>query len=434
MNVDLVLFDAFPGLITLILNQQQHGTGYYKHLHRSILILSCFVFYLFVLRVLWHFCCFVKLIFAIWENYLLPSRIEESLPRDYFDYLIIRYCPPTDGLHQELAELHFVFCKILARGCLCLCWARQVEILNSWEGLPDFDQKNETPQSLNDQNSIPATRYVGHCFVGGVIPVISIQWKMESFEIGFPIEVVSSFEVHMWVWLASSNGIFDCEWEMCVGVNLESLNLRKRVATSKAWGQKTQNINFVAIFCHEVAGSLFNARLVQLAFLFLTPSFQASDLGCQPFLGDWWSFRMPDNCSQFVSQNFVSSCHGVIYATFFCASAGCFAGVFPGVCQFKWHPRRSELKWQKTGVFHSIGWIQCQVAQQLSHENCCLLLDMLSMPEILLFSSSFAVCGGGWDFERYPEQDDLQISWVQLTCACFAAWSDESRRFVASRL
>lgn len=73
---------------------------------------------------------------------------------------------------------------------------------------------------------------------------------------------------------------------MCVGVNLESLNLRKRVATSKAWGQKTQNINFVAIFCHEVAGNLFNARLVQLAFLFLTPSFQASDLGCQPFLGD----------------------------------------------------------------------------------------------------------------------------------------------------
>ena len=62
VNVDLVLFDAFPGLITLILNQQQHGTGYYKHLHRSILILSCFVFYLFVLRVLWHFCCFVKLI------------------------------------------------------------------------------------------------------------------------------------------------------------------------------------------------------------------------------------------------------------------------------------------------------------------------------------------------------------------------------------
>lgn len=150
-----------------------------------------------------------------------------------------------------------------------------------------------------------------------VILVISVQWNMESFEIDFLIEVVSSFEVHMWVWLASSNDIFDCEWEMCVCVNLELLNLRNRVATSKAWRQKSQNINFVAIFCHEVAGSLFNARLVQLVFLFLTPSFQASDLRCQTFLGDWWSFRMPDNCSRFVSQNPACSCHGVIFATFF---------------------------------------------------------------------------------------------------------------------
>ena len=71
---------------------------------------------------------------------------------------------------------------------------------------------------------------------------------------------------------------------MCVGVNLEWLEnvLQHR----RHWDKKPQNINFVAVFVHEIAGSLFNARLVQLAFLFLTPSFQASDLGCQPFLGD----------------------------------------------------------------------------------------------------------------------------------------------------
>ena len=194
-------------------------------------------FYLFVLRVLWHVCCFVKLIFAIWENYLLPSKIEESLRlRDYFDYLIIRYCPPTDGLHQELAELQFVFCKILARGCLCLCWARQVEILNSWEGLLDFDQKNETPQSLNDQNSIPVTCYVGHFFVGGVIPVISIQWKMELSNRfsdwgrlvvwSSHVSVAGKFKRNFWLWVRDVCG---CEFRV----------VRKRVATSKALGQKT---------------------------------------------------------------------------------------------------------------------------------------------------------------------------------------------------
>ena len=171
---------------------------------------------------------------------------------------------------------------------------------------------------------------VGHCFVGGSYDSCDIDTVKDGvFRNRFSdwgclvvwsshVSVAGKFKPHVWLWLTD------------VWVSLESLNLRKPVATSKAWGQKNQDIFFVCYFLTWSRWKLFHARLVQLAFLFLTPSFQASYLRCQTFLGDSWRFRMPDNCSQFVSLNLVSSCHGVIYANIFLQVQGVSLVYLPG--------------------------------------------------------------------------------------------------------